>query len=441
LSWISEKTSEFVYYTWTRQKGVVPIEIAGGEGVWFWDTAGKRYLDFASQVFNANLGHQHPRVVEAIKRQAESLAVAGPKMAYEAKALLGETLARVTPGDLRKSFFCLGGAEANENAVKMARTVTGRQKIITRYRSYHGATLGALALTGDPRRHPFEPLAPGIVRVHDPYCWRCPFGQKVETCHRECVSSIEEIIELEGPESIAAILLEGISGANGVVVGPDDYWPRIRKLCDKYGILLISDEVFTGLGRTGKWFAVDHWNVVPDMITMAKGLGAGHLPLGAVVTSDAIARYYDENPLVGGLTSYAPPICVAAALEAVRACEDERLPEKVAALEPLLMGRLREMRARYPLIGDVRGRGLLGIIELSVPGTNQPLVPFNASAKDMERLAPLVKTFSERGLYITVRWNYVIVAPPLIITQSDLMKGLDMIEEGIAALAPQEVAL
>lgn len=434
MSWITEQCSEFVYYTWTRQAGVQPIELAGGQGSWFWESGGKRWLDFSSQAFNANLGHQHPRMIRAIREQAETLCVAGPKMAYEAKARLGEKLAAITPGDLRKTFFTLGGAEALENAVKMARAVTGRFKVITRYRSYHGATLGALSLTGDPRRLPFEPTAPGVVRVHDPYCYRCPFGQQVETCHRECVRTIEEAVELEGPEQIAAVLMEGISGANGVAVPPDDYWPRVREICDRYGILLISDEVFTGLGRTGRWFAVDHWNVTPDMITLAKGLGAGHLPLGAVVTSDRIARHFDDHPLTQGLTSYAPPLCVAAALEALRTYEDENLVAHAAALGEALRERLEGMR-RIPVVGDVRGKGLLFVIELSDPGTNHPMVPYNATAADMQRLAPFTRTLQDSGLYMTVRWNYAIIAPPLNISREDLMRGVDIVEAGLEALA------
>jgi taurine--2-oxoglutarate transaminase len=434
VSWIAEKTGEHVFYTWSKQRGVKPIEIAGGTGSWFWDTDGKRWLDFSSQVFNANLGHQHPRVVAAIQEQAGKLSVAGPKMAYEAKALLGQKLAEVTPGSLTKTFFTLGGAEANENAVKMARTVTGRLKIVTRYRSYHGATLGALALTGDPRRLPFEPLLGGVVRVHDPYCYRCPWGKQPDWCQRECARTIEETILLEDPRTVAAVLLEGFAGANGVLVPPDDYWPRVREICDKYGILLISDEVFTGLGRTGKWFAVDHYGVVPDMITLAKGLGAGHVPLGAVVVSDRVASYFDDEVLMCGLTSYAPPVCVAAALETLRVYEDEGLVAHAALMGDVAMSRLRAFKEQFPFVGDVRGKGLLAIIELSDPATGAPLVPFNASAKDMERLAPLASAMAERGLYIFMRWNFVIIAPPINISQEDLLAGFDVIEHGLRAL-------
>lgn len=434
MSWITDKTREYVYFTWTKQKDAAPIEIVGGQGSWFWDASGQRYLDFESQVFNTNLGHQHPRVVAAIKKQADTMCVAGPRAAYEAKALLGEKLAQITPGALKKTFFTLGGAEANENAVKLARQVTGRFKIITRYRSYHGATAGALSLTGDPRRLPFEPATPGIVRVHDAYCYRCIFGQKVETCKRECVTSIEETIRFEGPHTVAAILLEGLAGANGVLVPPPDYWPMIREICDRYGILLISDEVFSGLGRTGRWFAVDHWGVAPDMITTAKGLASAHAPLGAVVTSEKIAEFFEDHALVCGLTSYAPPICVAAALETLRVCEDEGVVENARVEGEVLMTRLRAMQQRHPLIGDVRGKGLLALIELSHPATGEPLVPWNASAADMRRLDPFTGAMRRLGLYIAVRWNFVIIAPPLNITREDLLRGLDIIEEALEIL-------
>lgn len=450
---ISDKIRQYVYQTWTRQSAARPVEIVKAEGSHYWDADGKRWLDFACQAYNVAVGFQHPRIVAAIQRQAGELAAAGPKAAYPAKALLGEMLARITPGDLTKSFFCLGGAEANENAIKMARLVTGRDKVITRYRSYHGATAGAGSWTGDPRRIPFEPGTPGVVRVQDPYCHRCPFGQRLESCARECVTHIEDVIQFEGPHTIAAILFEGFAGANGGLVPPPDYWPRLREICDRYGILLISDEVFTGLGRTGKWFAVDHWNVVPDMITMAKGLGAGHAPLGAVVTSERIANVFDDETLWCGLTSYSAPICVAAALESLRVYEDEGLVAHAAAMGGRVRARLLLMQERFPIMGDVRGQGLLQVVELSQPPgglTTQgnrvtqpwarqaagrpPLVPWNASADEMKRLAHLTRVFEERGLYVNVRWNTLIIVPPLNIDPADLDAGLDIIEEGMGAL-------
>lgn len=453
MSEISDKTRQYVYQTWTRQSGARPVEIVKAEGSHYWDADGRRWLDFACQAYNLAVGFQHPRIVAAVQQQAAELCAAGPKAAYPAKALLGEKLAEITPGDLCKSFLCLGGAEANENAIKMARLVTGRHKVITRYRSYHGATAGASSWTGDPRRLPFEPGVPGVIRVHDPYCYRCPFGQRVETCGRECVTHIEDVIAFEGPDTIAAVLFEGFAGANGGLVPPPDYWPRLREICDRYGILLISDEVFTGLGRTGRWFAVDHWNVVPDMITMAKGLGAGHAPLGAVITNRRISQAFEDETLWCGLTSYAAPISVAAALESIRVYEDEGLVGHAAAMGEIMMGRLRRMQERFSIVGDVRGQGLLQVVELSqppqgsqtVPGRvtqpwarqaagRPPLVPWNAGADDMKRLHPMTAVFESRGLYVNVRWNTLIVVPPLNITEADLAAGLDIIEEGLEAL-------
>lgn len=449
----ADKTHEYVYQTWTRQAGARPVEIVAAEGSHYVDAHGKRWLDFACQAYNLSVGFQHPRIIAAIQRQATELCAAGPKAAYPAKAALGEMLARITPGDLCKTFFCGGGAEANENAIKMARMVTGRDKIITRYRSYHGATAGAGSWTGDPRRIPFEPGTPGVVRVQDPYCYRCPFGQRVETCGRECVTHIEDVILFEGPETIAALLIEGYSGANGGHVPPPDYWPRLREICDRYGILLISDEVFTGLGRTGRWFAVDHWGVVPDMITMAKGLGAGHAPLGAVITNRRVAEHFEQETLWCGLTGYAPPVCVAAGLESLRVYEEEDLVTRAATLGDHLRARLLRFAERFAFVGDVRGQGLLQVVELTEPAggaTAQgsrvtqpwsrqaagrpPLVPWNATAAEMKRLAPMIEVFEARGLYVNVRWNTIIIVPPLNIAPSDLEHGLDIIEEGLLAL-------
>src|SRR5512144_2746994 len=250
---------EYTFFSWSVQSAVNPIPIVRGEGVYFWDANGKRYIDFSSQLMNLNIGHQHPKVVKAIQEQAGQLCYAHPGMATEPRGLLGQKIAQVTPGNLKKTFFCLGGAEANENAIKIARQYTGRYKILSRYRSYHGATHGAIALTGDYRRLPVEPAMPGVVHFLDPFCYHCPFGWTRETCHRECIRHVEEVIRYEGAEHIAAIIMEGVTGSNGLIVPPDDYWPRVRELCDRYDILLISDEVMSGWGRTGEWFAVDHW--------------------------------------------------------------------------------------------------------------------------------------------------------------------------------------
>src|SRR5512144_784381 len=318
---------EYTFFSWSVQSAVNPIPIVRGEGVYFWDANGKRYIDFSSQLMNLNIGHQHPKVVKAIQEQAGQLCYAHPGMATEPRGLLGQKIAQVTPGNLKKTFFCLGGAEANENAIKIARQYTGRYKILSRYRSYHGATHGAIALTGDYRRLPVEPAMPGAVHFLDPYCYRCPFGWTRDTCHRECISHVEEIIRYEGPDHIAAIIMEGVTGSNGLIVPPDDYWPRVRELCDRYDILLISDEVMSGWGRTGEWFAVDHWGVVPDIITTAKGITSGYVPLGAVIVREKIARYFDDKYLYAGLTYSGHPLACATALATIEAYETDHLIE------------------------------------------------------------------------------------------------------------------
>ena len=280
---IVDLSKEYTFFSWSVQGQVNPIPVEKAEGIYFWDTDGKRYIDFSSQLMNTNIGHQHPKVVKAIQDQAAKLCFVHPGNTTDVRALLGKKLSEVTPGNLKKTFFSLGGAEANENAIKMARFYTGRHKILAQYRSYHGATHGSIALTGDYRRLAVEPTMPGGVHFMNPHCYRCPFGQKKESCKRECISHLEEVIKYEGPDKIAAIIMEGVVGSNGIIVPPDDYWPRVREICDKYGILLISDEVMSGWGRTGEWFAVDNWKVVPDMITTAKGITSGYAPLGAVI--------------------------------------------------------------------------------------------------------------------------------------------------------------
>ena len=329
------------------------------EGVYFWDADGKRYLDFSSQLMNTNIGHQNPKVVKAIQDQAAQLTFVHPGNATEVRGLLGKKLAEVTPGNLKKTFFTLGGSEANENAIKIARFYTGRNKILARYRSYHGSTHGSIALTGDYRRLAVEPVMPGGVHFLDPFCYRCPFGQKPESCKRECISHLEEVIMYEGPDKIAAIIMEGVTGSNGIIVPPDDYWPRVREICDKYGILLISDEVMSGWGRTGKWFAVDNWNVEPDIITTAKGITSGYVPLGAVIVSEKIAEFFEDKYLYAGLTYSGHALACAAALATIEVYEEDKLIENSATLGKYLGEALEDIKERHPSVGDVRYIGLV----------------------------------------------------------------------------------
>jgi taurine--2-oxoglutarate transaminase len=424
---IVQENRDYTMFSWSVQGTSNPIHMKRGEGVWFWDGDDNRWLDFSSQLINLNVGHQHPKVLEAIKKQVDELCFAGPGFATEPRGALGKKLSEVT--GLAKSFFTLGGAEANENAMKIARLFTGRDKIITRYRSYHGATMGSMTASGDPRRWPVEPGIPGIVRAFDPYCYRCPFGQKVESCARECVSHIEEIIQMEDPSNIAAIMVEGITGSNGLLVPPDDYYPRLRALCDKYGILLIDDEVMCGFGRTGKCLATQHYGVKPDIVTCAKGLTSGYLPLGAVIVSEAIANYFENHMLWGGLTYSGHPVCCAAAVANLAVYEEEQIFANVERQGRYLASRLEAMKRKYACVGDVRYKGLFSVIELvKDKASREPLAPFNGSSPEMAKLAAHLKS---KHLYAFSRFNMLWVCPPLIIKESEVGQGLDIIEEAL----------
>ena len=424
---VVQENRDYTMFSWSVQATSNPLHMTRGEGVWFWDGDDNRWLDFSSQLINLNVGHQHPKVLEAIKRQVDELCFAGPGFATEPRGALGKKLSEVT--GLAKSFFTLGGAEANENAMKIARLVTGRDKIITRYRSYHGATMGSMTASGDPRRWPVEPGIPGIVRAFDPYCYRCPFGQKVETCARECVSHIEEIIQMEGPLNVAAVMVEGITGSNGLLVPPDDYYPRLRALCDKYGILLIDDEVMCGFGRTGKWLATQHYGVKPDIVSCAKGLTSGYLPLGAVIVSEAIANYFENHMLWGGLTYSGHPVCCAAAVANLSVYEEEHIFANVERQGRYLASRLEAMKRKYACVGDVRYKGLFSVVELvKDKASREPLAPFNGSGPEMAKLASHLKS---KHLYAFSRFNMLWVCPPLIISENELSHGLDIIEQAL----------
>jgi len=414
---------EYTFFSWSIQSQAAPIPMTRAEGIYFWDAEGKRYIDFSSQLMNVNIGHQHPKVVKAIQEQAARLCFAHPGMATEPRGLAGKKIAEVTPGNLKKTFFCLGGAEANENAIKMARMYTGRFKIMARYRSYHGATYGAIALTGDYRRLPVEPAMPGVVHFLDPYCYRCPFGWKRETCHRECIDHVEEIISYEGASHIAAIIMEGVTGSNGLIVPPDDYWPRIREICNKHGILLISDEVMSGWGRTGKWFAIDNWNVVPDMITTAKGLTAGYVPLGALITSDAIADYFEDKMLWCGLTYSGHALACAAAVATIEVYKEDRLIENTVKVGRYLGKRLEEIKARHASVGDARYIGLFSALEIvKEKTTKEPIDP----------LTEVGKFLRANGLFTFIFHNVLFIVPPLCITEAQIDEGLEIIENALS---------
>jgi taurine---2-oxoglutarate transaminase len=425
---IVEMNKEYTFFSWSVQGQANPIPVEQAKGVYFWDTDGKRYLDFSSQLMNTNIGHQHPKVVKAIQEQAAKLCFVHPGNATEPRGLLGKKLAEVTSGNLKKTFFTLGGAEANENAIKIARFYTGRHKILARYRSYHGATHGALALTGDYRRLAVEPVMPGGVHFLDPFCYRCPFGQKKESCKRECISHLEEVIRYEGPDKIAAIIMEGVVGSNGLIVPPDDYWPRVREICTKNGILLISDEVMSGWGRTGKWFAVDNWGVTPDIITTAKGITSGYLPLGAVIVSEPIAKFFDDKYLYAGLTYNGHVMACAAALATISVYEEDHLIENAAKVGIYLGKALEGVKARHPSVGDVRYIGLFSAIELVA--NRETKESFTAPV-----MAEIGKVLRQNGLFTFIMANnmgsIVFVVPPLCITKEQLDEGLVIVEKAL----------
>lgn len=420
IVWLNK---EYTFFSWSVQSATNPIPISRAEGIYFWDTDGNKYIDFSSQLMNVNIGHQHPRVIHAIQEQAAQLCYAHPGMATEARGLLGQKIAQVSPGTLKKSFFCLGGAEANENAIKLARFFTGRHKILSRYRSYHGATHGAIALTGDYRRLPVEPALPGAVHFLDPYCYRCPFGWTKETCHRECISHVEEIIQYEGPDRIAAIIMEGVTGSNGLIVPPDDYWPRIRQMCDKYGILLISDEVMSGWGRTGRWFAVDNWNVVPDIITTAKGVTSGYVPLGVVIVTEEIANYFEDKMFWCGLTYSGHPLACAAGLATIETYEVDGLLKNALTVGSYLGHRLEQIKQNHASVGDVRYIGLFSALEIvKNKKTKQPIDPLTETGKYLRN----------HGLFTFIFHNILFVVPPLCVTISQIDEGLAIIEDALS---------
>ena len=413
---LRSEQAERVFFTWTAQNAAQPLELVSGEGVRLRAGDGATYWDLGSMTWNANLGHGHPAMMRALAEAAGWGVVAGPQSVFPAKARAGKLLAEIAPAGLTKSFLCLSGAEANENAVKMARQITGRRKVVTRTRSYHGATLAMLSLSGDPRREPFEPLLPDVVRMASPYCYRCPFGKERATCGLECASDLETQILREGPETIAAVLLEGVTGANGVLVPREGYWRRVREICDRHGILLIADEVLSGFGRTGGWFAVDHESVVPDMITCAKGLTAGYAPGGAVLVHEKHARYFDDHVLLCGLTSYAHPLTCAAIVAAIEAYRSEGVLARATERGRLAGELLEDVKKKRPFIGEVRGIGLLWGFELVVPGTREP-----ATSATMARLATALRA---HHLLMHKRDNLLYFAPPLVISEDDLRAAI-----------------
>jgi len=429
-------SKEHVFWTWSAQAKVNPIPVKRAKGVYFWDVDDKRYLDFNSMAMCVNIGHGDERVIEAMVEQARTLPYTAPSMTNKVRALASKLVAEVSPGgQLTKILFTLGGADANENAIKLARGYTGRTKILTRYRSYHGATAGALAATGDPRRVAWEPLLmPGIVHFLDPYRYRSTFHRSNpnisdEDFTHDYLDHLEEIIQYEGPETIAAILMESVTGTNGIIIPPDGYMQGVRALCDQYGILMIADEVMSGFGRTGKWFAVDHWNVVPDMMTMAKGLTSAYAPLGAVAMKPEIAAHFDDVTYKAGLTYTSHPISLAAAIANINVMRADKIVEHAAAMGPVLKRMLTDLGEAHPSVGEVRSIGLFGIVELvRNRATKEPMAPWNSSSPEMTAFK---KYCLDHGLYLDVHWHTALIIPPLIISDEQLAEGFKVLDEAL----------
>ncbi len=426
---------EHNFWTWSAQAKVKPIPIKSAKGVYFWDVNGKKYLDLNSMVMCANIGHGDERVIQAMIDQARELPFAGPQFATKPRAMLGKKLAEILPEGLTKYLYTLGGADANENAVKLARAYTGRHKILTRYRSYHGATFGAAALTGDPRRTAWEPaVMPGVVHFLDPFRYRSTFHQRYpevdeEEFSRDYLGHLEEIIQYEGPQTIAAILIESVTGTNGIIVPPEGYIQGVRDICNRHHILMIADEVMSGFGRTGEWFAVNHWGVVPDIMTMAKGLTSGYAPLGVVAMKPEIAAAFNEKVYEGGLTYNGHPISLAAAIAVIEVMQQDRLVEKAKLSGEILKNMLQNLKARHPSVGDVRSIGLFAAIEVvKNQQTKEPAAPFGGSSPEMSALRQYLL---DHGVYLYTHWNTILIIPPLIITQSELEQGLSVIDQSL----------
>jgi taurine--2-oxoglutarate transaminase len=422
---IVQLSKRYTLYDWVAQSKASPIPVDRAEGIYFWDVEGKRYIDFNSQLMGVNIGHGDRRVIEAMHKQALRLTYISPFMAYEGRALLGQKMAELFPGDIEKSFFTLGGAEANENAIKIARMVTGRHKVMARYRSYHGATAGAMTLTGDPRRWANEPAMSGVVHVLDPYHGPDQPADDAATA----LARLEETIQLEGASTIAAFFLETVTGTNGILIPPDGYLQGVRELCDRHGILMVADEVMAGFGRTGRWFAVDHWGVVPDLLTMAKGLTSSYLPLGAVAMRHHVAEKFDSLMYYGGLTYSSHPVSCAAALATIGVYEADGLVENAARLGPVMRDHHARLKARHPSVGATRNLGLFGIIDLvrsRDPWT--PLTPFNGTSDEMKAIGRFLR---DEGLYTMIANNSIHTNPPLCITEEQLAEGFSVIDRAL----------
>jgi taurine--2-oxoglutarate transaminase len=432
---IIKNNLDYTLFSWAKQGGLNPINASYAEGSYIYDREGKKYLDFSSQLMNVNIGHGNQRITDAVTKQMKEVSYVYPGMATDVRGKLGKKIAEITPGNLTKSFFTLGGAEAIENAIKLARIYTGRHKVIAQYRAYHCATNGAISVGGDPRKFAVDSNAmPNIVHVENPYAYRCPWSSSsIEECGERAFANLERIVKLENPDSVAAILLEGESGSSGCIKYPPMYLKKVRELCDRYGILFIDDETMSGFGRTGKMFGIDHHNVTPDIMVMAKGLTSGYLPLGATVVTDKIAEYFNENPMVIGLTYSGHPTLCAAALENIKIIEEDNLVEKSAEMGLYIEAEVEKLKNQHPSIGDFRNTGLLGCIELvKNRETKEPTTPWNAKPHEMEPTLRMGAKVRELGMFTFVRWNFIFIAPPLNVTKEEVDEGLEIISQVIS---------
>ena len=431
-----------VFHSWSAQGALAPTVIAGGEGSWFWDEQGNRFLDFSSQLVNLNIGHQHPKILAAIREQADALCTAGPSFAVGVRGEAARLIAEVAPGNLDMVFFTNGGAEAVENAARMAKLYTGRHKVLAMYRSYHGATNGAISITGDPRRWPSEPAMPGVVHFWGPFPYRSAFFSRDAAEEGErALAHLREVIAMEGPGTVAAIILEPVVGTNGILVPPDGYLAGVRALCDEFGIVMIADEVMAGFGRCGEWFAVDHWGVTPDLITFAKGVNSGYVPLGGVIIGRHIADHFAARVFPGGLTYSGHPLACASAVASMQAFRDEGVIEHARMLGTDVIGpELAAIADRHQSVGEVRGLGVFWAIEIVRDrATREPLVPFNASGVDAAPMAELVAACKARGLWPFTWHNRIHVVPPCNTSVADVRLGLAILDE-VLGLADAHVS-
>lgn len=421
---------QHIMHSWSVNANLEPTVISEAKGVYLIDGNGHRIMDFSSQMKCVLAGYGNQTIIKAIQEQAAKLCFVGPAFAYESRSRLAQRLAELTPGDLNRFFFTLGGADANENAVKMARAYTKKHKILTFYRSYHGATYGAVTLTGDPRRPPVEPGIPGVVHLLNPFCYRCPFGLTYPECDLHCAEHVQEIIEYEDPETVAALMLEPIIGAGGVIIPPEGYLQRVKQICNENNILLIADEVMTAFGRSGRWFGVEHWDLQPDMMTLAKGLTSAYAPLGCVALSDKVASVLEKQMLYCVLSYSSHPLSCATAYAAIGAYRDEGMVDNSRVLGRVLHQELLQLQDKHPCVGDVRCLGLFSCLELvKNRETKKPLVPYNARGEAGSLSKQLSQKLVAKGVSAPLRWMFLPICPPLCITEQELKWGLSVVDE------------